>query len=260
MGKVKYDVTGVESGGRGAPPPPGMYIGKLVECTGPAPSKAGNDQLTCKYEITRGDAKGYPLWDYVGFADNQAWKLRQFLEAMGIVTAKKEKGQMDTGKVIGTEVQIRLKHEMYNDEPQARIASVLPMPEEDDEDEDDLDPDDEAEDDDDEGAGDEYTYEDLAEMDLDDLKGVIKEEELGIRVTAKSKVATVLAKVMAALDIEEPDDDEDDEDDDEEDADYEEWEVSELKDELKERGLKATGAKKALIARLEAHDEEDDPF
>lgn len=68
-------------------------------------------------------------------------------------------------------------------------------------------------------------------------------------------------------DEEEPDEEEeldeaeedDDEEEDDEEEDYSDWSVSDLKAELSERGLKATGPKSALVKRL-TEDDEEDPF
>lgn len=266
MPKIKYDLRDVEAaGGSFEAPPPGLYRAKLEQCN-QKKSKSGNDMLECVYELTRGDFKGSKVWDYIvigveGFPER---KLRQFLEAVGHITGKKNaKGGFDPDEFEDTEVQLRLKNETYDDEPRARVAAVLPLPE-DDEDEEEIEDEDGAEnDEDDEGAGEEYTYADLEEMDLKELKGVIEEEELeGIRVTKKSKAETVLAKVAEALELE-PEEEEDDEDEegDEDEVEYEDMTPEELKAECKDRGLKAAGKKAVLIARLEKDDEEaEDPF
>jgi hypothetical protein len=99
-------------------------------------------------------------------------------------------------------------------------------------------------------------WDEIADLDLDDLKEINDDFDLGVRITKKSKLETVLPKIAEALEIEEPE--EEPEDDDEEEEDYSEWEPADLKAELKERGLKATGPKKTLIKRLEADDEEED--
>lgn len=259
MPKIKYDLRDVESSGGFETPPPGLYRAKLAECN-VKKSKAGNDMLECIYELSRGDYKGSRVWDYVVLNEASEWKLKQFLEAVGKIAGKKsEKGAFDPDEFEDAEVQVRLKHETYNDEPRARVAAVLPLPE-DDEDEEEIEVED-SEDDDDEGADEEYTYEDLEGMDLGELKEVIEEEELGIRVTKKSKVETVLAKVAEALELEPEEEDEDEEDEDDEDVAYEDMTPEELKAECKDRGLKAAGKKAVLIARLEKDDEEaEDPF
>jgi hypothetical protein len=264
MPKIKYDLRDVEAaGGSFEAPPPGLYRAKLAECN-QKKSKSGNDMLECVYELTRGDFKGSKVWDYIvigveGFPER---KLRQFLEAVGHITGKKNaKGGFDPDEFEDTEVQLRLKNETYDDEPRARVAAVLPLPE-DDEDEEEIEAEEpDAEDDDEEGDGEEYTYEDIAEMDLADLKEVIEEEELGIRVTKKSKVETVLAKVAEALELEPEEEEEEEDDEDGDEVEYEDMTPEELKAECKDRGLKAAGKKAVLIARLEKDDEEaEDPF
>jgi hypothetical protein len=262
MPKIKYDVRDVESSGGFETPPPGLYKATLAECN-LQESKKGNEMLECIYELAGGDYKGSRVWDYVVLNEASEWKLRQFLEAVGKVAGKRgAKGSFDPDEFEDAEVQVRLKHETYNDEPRARVAAVLPLPEDDEEgDEEEVDA---EETEDEEGEGEAYTYEDLEGMDLDELKEVIAEEELEIRVTKKSKAEKVLEKVAEALELEPPEDEDEEESDDEDEDDegsYEEMTPAELKQECKDRGLKAAGKKAVLIARLEKDDEEaEDPF
>lgn len=265
MPKIKYDLRDVEAAGGFDAPPPGLYRAKLTECN-QTKSNAGNDMLECVYELTRGDYKGSKVWDYIvlgveGFPER---KLRQFLEAVEQISGSKNaKGSFDPDEFEDSEVQLRLKNETYEDEPRARVAAVLPLPEED-EDEEEIEEEEETEDEegeDEEGAGEEYTYEDLEGMDLKELKEVNDEEELGIRITKKSKVETVLAKVAEALELEPEEAEEEEDEDEEEEVDYSDMSPEELKAELKDRGLKTAGKKAVLIARLEKDDEEaEDPF
>lgn len=66
------------------------------------------------------------------------------------------------------------------------------------------------------------------------------------------------------IDSDSSDDDEEEEDEgeeEEEETSYGDWELDDLKNELKERGLKATGPKNVLVKRLEKDDEsKEDPF
>lgn len=265
MPKIKYDVRDVESSGGFETPPPGLYKAKLAECN-LKESKSGNEMLECIYELIAGDYKGSRVWDYVVLNEASEWKLRQFLEAVGKVAGKRgAKGSFDPDEFEDAEVQVRLKHETYNDEPRARVAAVLPLPEDDD-DEDEEEVEAEETDADEEGDGEAYTYEDLEGMDLDELKEVIAEEELEIRVTKKSKAEKVLVKVAEALELEPEEEEaeeepEEGEEGDEDEETYEEMSPAELKQECKDRGLKAAGKKAVLIARLEKDDEEaEDPF
>jgi hypothetical protein len=264
MPKIKYDVRDVESSGGFETPPPGLYKAKLAECN-LKESKSGNEMLECIYELVAGDYKGSRVWDYVVLNEASEWKLRQFLEAVGKVSGKRgAKGAFDPDEFEDAEVQVRLKHETYNDEPRARVAAVLPLPEDDeDEDEEEVEAE-ETDAEEEEGDGEEYTYEDLEGMDLDELKEVIEQEELEIRVTKKSKAEKVLVKVAEALELEPAEEDAEEEEDEEggeDEESYEEMSPAELKQECKDRGLKAAGKKAVLIARLEKDDEEaEDPF
>ena len=268
MAKIKYDVRGVESGGTFDQPKPGLYACRLKEVRHD-PTKSGDPMDTYVSEVLRGDYKGAWLWDRVSNpgAENMRWKMRQLLEAFGVIKGKKgEKGTYDPDDHVGEKVMIRVKGSTYQNEYSAEVGAVLPMPDAEDEDEpedEDVEPED-SEDEDDEGTTEDLTYEDLEEMDLDDLKDIIEEEELEIRVTKRSKLETILEKVAEALELEpEEDEDEDPEDEEEELEDYEEWSPADLKAEAKERGLKSTGSKKLLVKRLEEDDEEeedDEPF
>ena len=124
----------------------------------------------------------------------------------------------------------------------------------------------EDEDDDDE---DDYEDEEEIELSLDDLEGMtVKElkalgEELGIEELPRRKAQIIDAIVdFASEEEDEDDEDEDDEDyDEDEDEDevvYEDLTRSELKALAGARNLPTSGSKKALIARLEADDAQDD--
>lgn len=286
MAKVKYDVSDVEPGQDfDTPVPRGTYKCKIVDVT-EGTSSNNNDMLTVEYEIVSGEHKGRHLWDYIVLTKEAAWKMRNFVDALG----KQAKGTLDTNAVIGEVVLIKVKHEPDNREEaknpdgtapiRARVGSVLALPDEEDEeeeeDEDEIEDDieEEEEDDDEEDEDDEdedeedLTYEDLEEMDLDELKELIEEEELDIRVTKRSKAETILPKVAEALGLEPEEDEEDeDEEDDEEEADYSEMSIADLTAALKERGLntktklKGERKKNLYIKRLEKDDADgSDPF
>lgn len=133
--------------------------------------------------------------------------------------------------------------------------------------------DDDADSDDD----DDLTWDDLSEMDKDEIAEVIEENELEIKLTTgagKKKKARdldeVREEIAEALEIEVPDDDDDDSDDgdDDDDApDYDEMDLDELKELAKERDLKVATiikGKKTKAARekalREALAKDDEPF
>lgn len=261
---IKYDVSDVElREDRGAIPlvARGVYPAKVAEVTAKDSSK-GNAMLEVIFRLDGGDYDEVPLWHYIVLPSDDLdevagriaeERLAEFVLAIG----GKKKGQLNTDRAVGKPVQVRVKHETYEEEPRAKVAAVLPPGDVDDEEE--------------EGDGDEGTQEDLTRDDLDDmeraeLKSLIKEEDLGIRVTKSKSDDDIRDAIAEAMELEGGDDeeepDEDDEPDEDEDGDdYEEWSVQELRDEAKQRGLKAGGTKAVIVKRLRKDDESDDePF
>ncbi len=260
--RIKYDVQEVEGGGDfDTPVPIGVYPAKIDSLAEDTSKSSGNPMLVAIYKISNGDWKGRLLWDYIVLSDAAAWKLKQFVEAVGL----KNKGSLDTKKLVGTSVRVRVRHDSSEEfGTRAKVGAVLPL-HTDEEEPDDEEPDDDEDDaTEDTGDDEEITFEDLDEYEMDDLKELNDAEELGVRITAKSKVETVRAKVAAALELEpaeedEPEDDDDDEAE-EETEDYGDWDIADLKSELKERGLSTAGTKKTLVKKLEKDDEGDEPF
>jgi hypothetical protein len=200
MAKIKYNVKGVESKGDKPLPKPGVYRCKVVSCVDATPS--GKDRrLEVVYEITHGENKGFKLYDYINLVSEEAaWKLRQFLEACGVVKdGKKEAGSFDPDDLVGTGLSIRTRIQPADDRfsASAKPATLMPLDEdadseddEDLEDEDgdgeDADDDEESEDGDEEESDDDdsdeedededddstYSEEELNELDDDDLVDV----------------------------------------------------------------------------------------
>lgn len=279
MAKIKYDVSDVEPGvDYDTPIPRGVYRCKIADVTVGESKSSGNPMITVEYEVVeKGDWKGRKLWDYIVLNDASAWKLRQFTDAVGV----KAKGELDTDKLVGEIVMIKVKHETDDRDPEnpvvrARVGNVTGLPEDEDLDDADDEPedDDESEPDDDDDTGDDADDEpeeltdraDLDEYDRDDLVALIDEEELEVEHTKRTKLAVLRDRVWEALDLDGSDDDDDE--DDEDVPEYEDMSIADLTAELKERGLSATtklkgGRKKKLfIQRLEKDDEDDDgePF
>jgi hypothetical protein len=269
MAKVKFDVTGVETRG-GDLPKPGVYAAKIDEITRRTGEK--ND-LAVVYRITAPkENAGFPVYDYVplkGKDEPGAFRLRGFLEAVGIVDDSKEKGTLDTDKLVGTKVLVRTKIQKSEEfGEQVKVAFVMPPKDAEDEDED-LDEDEEN------GASDDEDDEDvdLDEMDRAALKEYVIEQELelegasGIGKFKKSwsddDVRVKIAEAAEAKEKASGGDDEDEEDEEtasEPEDDYDDYDLDALRKECKERELSAKGSKKLLIARLRKNDQDDDPF
>lgn len=269
MTKLKYDVTDVEAGqDYETPVPIGLYVARITDIE-QRESAAGNDMIAVIYEIASGEWKGRNLWDYVVLTDNAAWKLRQFLEAIGAVAdGKKQKGTLELESLIGTLVQVRTKHQTDSEfGTRAKVGSVLPMPE------DAVEPDDEEEFSSDNAevvkakasqngaSDDDWTWEDLEQSSRDDLEEIIDEEELDVGYNKRTSDEVLRERVAEALGVEEEDPEDDPDPDDAED--YSEMSLKDLKATAAERGLATSGSKTKLIARLEEDDgdgEDGEPF
>lgn len=282
MATVKYDVRGVDPGQDfDEPIPKGVYRVKILSCILTKSSK-GNQMLELELEVVKGDHKGRRLWDYITLTEKSRWKLSGLVHALGL----KERGSLNPASLVGKSLTVKVKHETYETEDDdgntvtkltSKVGSMIPVkdePAEDEEDEEEEEYEDEedeeegdeeeSDEEEDEGEEEELTYEDVQEASKAELKEIIAENELGIRITKKSKLAALRDKVSEALELE-PEEEEGDEEDEEEESGYEDMSLKELKDTLRERGLSPSGKKDALIERLETDDEEegegeDEPF
>lgn len=235
--KIKYNVKGVDSSGGDKPEQakPGMYQAEIVEIN-ERDSKSGNGaMLEVVFKIVS-DSKGKKkniaginskVWHYVMLEhEPSAFRLREFLEAIGKVKGKKgETGSLDIDSLIGTVLQVQLKSDRDQDgDYRPKVGKVLELaadagddeeePDEDDEPDEDEEP--EEDDADDEEEDDEDAV-DLSELDRKQLKAFIKEEELDIKVTKPMSDDDIRDAIAEALggdeeeeEEEEPEEDEDD--------------------------------------------------
>lgn len=118
-------------------------------------------------QFADGKYKGQKIIDRLWLQDNTLWRLRLFLEAMGVdVPDKKAKVNLD--KYIGNELGATLVDNEYKGRTSSQVGDYIDLDtlsgvDEEDEDEDEDDDDDDDEDDDDEDE------EDMEEFDADDL-------------------------------------------------------------------------------------------
>jgi hypothetical protein len=259
MAKVKYDVSNVEDVS-GQHAPVGVYVAEVENVDGPKPSKNGNQMLEVRFTLVK-DAAGkkvdsglmpvwyYPLIDHDLPFVQARWK--EFLLAFGL----KEKGTLDTDKLVGQSVQVRLKADTDLDgEYRPSISKVMKLAAADE-------PDEAEEEEGEEEEGDEEV--DLDSLNRTELKKLIKEEELDIKVVKSMSDDDLREAIADAWGEEEEGEEEEEEEDEEEEGEedeadgYDEMSIADLKAELKERELPTNGAKKILVGRLRADDGEE---
>ena len=220
--KLKVDMTGVESYTRCSE---GEHLAKVKKVEMGTVQGSGDDCIKAVFEVLKGADKGCQVFETFSLSEKALWKLKSFLQAIGIKADGKL--TLDLDKLEGKVCVIDVVHEEYNGQKRAKISSYLKESAEDeDEDEDD----EEEEDDEDEDEEEEAPQpkkssgkksaptkkgkkqpepEDDDEDDEDE-----EEEEPPKKSAKKSSKKAAPAKSGKKSKKPEPEEDEDDEDDD----------------------------------------------
>lgn len=220
--KLKVDMTGVESYTRCSE---GEHLAKVKKVEMGTVQGSGDDCIKAVFEVLKGADKGCQVFETFSLSEKALWKLKSFLQAIGIKADGKL--TLDLDKLEGKICVIDVIHEEYNGQKRAKISSYL---KESAEDEDEDEEDEEEEDDEDEDEEEEAPKskkssgkksapakkgkkqpepEDDDEDDEDE-----EEEEPPKKPTKKSSKKASPAKSGKKSKKPEPEEDEDDEDDD----------------------------------------------
>lgn len=119
--KLKLDFTGVESFQRAAE---GIHTVKVATAE-VKQSSGGNDMITVAFEVTKGADKGARVYDNFVLTDTALWKLKGFLQAVGIKADGRL--QLDVDKLVGKVCQINVQHEEYDGKIRARVESIMKL-------------------------------------------------------------------------------------------------------------------------------------
>jgi ribosomal protein L12E/L44/L45/RPP1/RPP2 len=219
--KLKVDMTGVESYTRCSE---GEHVAKVKKVEMGTVQGSGDDCIKAVFEVLKGADKGCQVFETFSLSEKALWKLKSFLQAIGIKADGKL--TLDLDKLEGKICVIDVIHEEYNGQKRAKISSYLKESAEDeDEDEDDEEEDDEDEDEEEEAPKPKKSSgkksapakkgkkqpepEDDDEDDEDE-----EEEEPPKKSAKKSSKKAAPAKSGKKSKKPEPEEDEDDEDDD----------------------------------------------
>lgn len=216
--KVNLDMSGVESYTRC---PEGEWLARLTKIEEGTVQGSGDDCLKARFEVIKGSAKGSTVFETFSLTEKALWKLKSFLNAIGMKANGKI--SLDLDKLEGKICMIDVIHDEYNGTKRAKISSYNPAEDEDNEDED-------VEDDEEE------------------------EEDEPPRKPAKKAPAKPVKKSKPVV---EEDDDEDEDEDDDEDEEEEEEPVKAKKPAKKAAPAKKAPpkAKKKVV---EEEDDDDD--
>jgi hypothetical protein len=244
--RFKYDVTGVE----GARPvlPAGVYTGKITQADITTPD--GKDTRIELVVTVRHEKKDYPLYEYVNLISEDAkWKLRELLEAAGVVgDGKKESGSLDTkkdllGKTIGVRTTVRPANEQYDESsrirrmfaPDSETATAANAGE-------DLDADADVD-----AEGGETAYDDMSLAEL-------RKEARGRQIkTIRLNAEQIIEALVADDEAQAPEEEEEPEAEEPEAIDVASLSIADLKTLAREHGVKVAGKKASeLRAELDA--------
>ena len=219
--KLKVDMTGVESYTRCSE---GEHLAKVKKVEMGTVQGSGDDCIKAVFEVLKGSDKGCQVFETFSLSEKALWKLKSFLQAIGIKADGKL--TLDLDKLEGKICVIDVIHEEYNGQKRAKISSYLKESAEDeDEDEDDEEEDDEDEDEEEEAPKSKKSSgkksapakkgKKQPEPEDDDEDDEDEEEEEPPKKSAKKSSKKVApAKSGKKSKKPEPEEDEDDEDDD----------------------------------------------
>ena len=139
--KLKLNMDGVESYTRC---PEGEWLAKLTKIEMGEVQGSGDDCLKARFEVIKGSAKGNTVFETFALSEKALWKLKSFLEAIGVKSTGKF--TLDLDKLEGKICIIDVIHDEYNGTKRAKISAYI-KPGDDSDDDDDEDDDWEEDDD-----------------------------------------------------------------------------------------------------------------
>lgn len=226
--KVKVNMEGVESFTRC---PEGEWLAQLKKADMGEVQGSGDDCIKAQFEVIKGSAKGNTVFETFSLTEKALWKLKSFLDAVGM----KSNGKLtlDLDKMEGKVCIIDVIHDEYNGQKRAKISSYI-KPGEDDDDDEDIDEEDE---------------------DIDDEEE--DEEEEAPKKKGK-KTSDKAAPAKKSKKRPEPEDEDDDDEDEDEDDDEEEDEPP-VKSKKGKKAAPAKSSKKSSAkSKKKSKDEDDD--
>ena len=226
--KLKLNMEGVESYTRC---PEGEWLAKLTKIEMGEVQGSGDDCLKARFEVIKGSAKGNTVFETFALSEKALWKLKSFLEAIGVKATGKI--SLDLDKLEGKICIIDVVHDEYNGTKRAKISAYIKPGDDSDEDDEEDEVDDDEEDDDEEeppkksskkSAPAKKSSKKKPEPEEDDDEDEDDEDEEEEKPAPKSKKSDKKAPAKSAKKTSskkksEPEEDEDEDDDWEEDDD-----------------------------------------
>lgn len=256
MAKITYDVSGVEDsgGGTGVQAPPALYEATIGLCEHRTEKVDGSPVNDLRVAFNVGEEYDWVFY-YVQLDGTAGWKLKQFVEALGLPP----KGGIDPEVLVGKKLRVKINPGSYGGEYRAQVNRVMPL----DGTSASKDPGPDVDDDDDvvepgdfvparEGDEGVDSYDDWPAEDV-----FAEIDDRGLEAPKGRGAAKIKRGIEILREDDAAQDDDADDDDADADDDYDDWTLEELIDEAKKRGLKMGRGKKtedAVIALLREDD------
>lgn len=173
---IAIDFTKDESEGGRRRFPEGDYHVKYTGYKTGRSKEKDTPYVRVMFKILDGKYKSETVSDFLYLSDKALWRIRSFLEALGVAVPKK-KVNINFAKYVGKELGITLVDDEYEGRVRSRVGDYLDLDtlrgadeddEDFDEDEDADDEDEEDEDEDEDEDDDDEDEDDMEEMDVDD--------------------------------------------------------------------------------------------
>lgn len=210
--KLKVDMSGVESYTRC---PEGEHLAKVKKVDMGTVQGSGDDCVKAVFEVIKGSAKGNQVFETFSLSEKALWKLKSFLQAIGIKADGKL--TLDLDKLEGKTCIIDVIHDDYNGTKRAKISSYIKPSDDDDEDEDDENENDDDEEEEEEAPKPKKSKKPVKkqpEPEEDDEEDEDDEEEEPPKKSSKKSAKKAPKKPVKKPEPEEDEDDDDDWDED----------------------------------------------
>lgn len=117
---IGYDVSGVEEGGGGEQPQPGVYPAEIVEVVQRTENAQGGPANDLKVTLKLGGDYSY-VYTYIGLGEAAAWKLAEFTRALDLP----EKGKFDPEKLKGKMIRVKINAGSYGDDYKGEAGRLM---------------------------------------------------------------------------------------------------------------------------------------
>lgn len=202
---VKVDFTGVESSGK-------LEAGRQLLTVDGVPElktseNSGNDYINWKLK-----GEGGTVYHTTSLQPQALWNLRNLLEAMGQEVPDGAL-DLDLDDYDGMELGAEIDHETYQGKKKPVVVDLFPLDELDGEGEEEDPEEEEAEE---EGSEEELSYDDVMEMDKEELLELAEEEDIKVLAKQKRKLETLREHIASKLGLEPEEEEEEPEEEEEE--------------------------------------------